>query len=77
MLMVVNSWERGAWSLVPMWRAEENLMKLFLSYSHVGLGDQILVVRPGHRHIYPLSHVRLSSRHPYLLSYLTEPAMLE
>lgn len=63
--------------MVPMWRAEENLMKLVLSYSLEGPGDQNLVVRPGHRHIYPLSHVRLSSRHTYLLSHLTDPAMLE
>lgn len=63
--------------MVPMWRSEENLVQLVLSSYIVGPGDPFPVVRPGHRHICPLSHVKLGSRRPYLPSHLTSPEMLE
>lgn len=42
---------------VWMWRPEDNLWELQLSFYHVVLGDQIQVIRLGSQAPYQLSHL--------------------
>lgn len=60
-----------------MWRSEESLGELVLFFHLEGPGDQILSVRPGCRHMYPQSHVRVGRRCLYLLSHLQQVQRLE
>lgn len=40
-----------------MWKSEDNVDKSFLSFYHVGPGDQTPVVRFSNKHLYQLSHL--------------------
>lgn len=40
---------------VCVWRSEDNLQELVLSFHCVGSGDQTQVVRPGSKRVYPQS----------------------
>lgn len=48
---------RGAHMLWHLWKSEDNLGELALSIHHEGSGDPSPVVRPGGKHLYPLSHL--------------------
>lgn len=45
------------WECAFMWRLEDNFWKLFLSFCHVGVGDQSQVIRLGDWCLCQLSHL--------------------
>lgn len=55
-----------------MWGSEGISVALVLSFHGVGPGDGIRVTRPGHRHMYPLSHAMVGGWWLYLLSHLEQ-----